>query len=162
MEYLSSKEKTLLENFFIYISIYLLIYRYIERDSKTKRKSISFRRIPAEYSECQYESHANIRKVLRDNRQKETEQVIITILRHLDCLDKLQKCKNLISFYLRPTAMAICCSVCCAFCLSHQNINSFRQGPPVCLAQTPLLYNTGYTQVGVILIMLILSLQHAN
>lgn len=52
MEYLSSKEKTLLENFFIYISIYLLIYRYIERDSKTKRKSISFRRIPAEYSEC--------------------------------------------------------------------------------------------------------------
>lgn len=59
-----------------------------------------------------------------------------------------QKQKNLISFHLLPTAMATCCSVfvfIVYFCLCHQNISFSRQSPAVCLAQTSLLYNSGYT-----------------
>lgn len=133
----------------------------ITKDSKTRKGVESSKKAFPENSEYWDTSHVQKGRVLRKSLWKETKQVIITIVGHLDCLDKSQQHTNLNPFYLRSTAMARCLYFVLHFYQSHQNISSFRQDLPVCLAQPPLLYNTGYTQIGVILT-LILSLKQAD
>lgn len=128
----------------------------ITKDSKTRKGVESSKKAFPENSEYWDTSHIQKGRVLRESLWKETKQVIIKIVGHLDCLDKSQQHTNLNPFYLRSTAMARCCSVfvfCSAFLLVPLEYKLFQAGPACLFGTTPPIIqywvhtNRGYTYI---------------
>lgn len=112
----------------------------ITKYSKTRKGGENSKKVFPENSAYWDMSHVQKGRVLRDSLWKETKQVIIKIVGHLDSLDKSQQHTNLNPFYLRPTAMARCCSVfvfCSAFLLVPLEYMFFQAGPACLFGTTP-------------------------